>query len=51
LSKPGDVKGLAQAAKAATRLDRVAVRASAMNRLGLDASMDAYEAALAAVAG
>jgi glycosyltransferase involved in cell wall biosynthesis len=51
LSEPGDVKGLAQAALAATKLDRVAVRASAINRLGLDASMDAYEAALAAVAG
>lgn len=50
LSEPGDVKGLAQAALAATKLDRVAVRASAMNRLGLDASLDAYEAALAAVA-
>jgi glycosyltransferase involved in cell wall biosynthesis len=50
LSAPGDVKGLAQAALAATKLDRVAVRASAMNRLGLDASLDAYEAALAAVA-
>ena len=51
LSEPGDVEGLAQAALAATKLDRVAVRASAMNRLGLDASLDAYEAALAAVAG
>jgi glycosyltransferase involved in cell wall biosynthesis len=51
LSEPGDVKGLAQAALAATKLDRVAVRASAINRLGLDASLDAYEAALAAVAG
>ena len=51
LSEPGDVEGLAQAALAATKLDRVAVRESAMNRLGLDASLDAYEAALAAVAG
>ncbi len=51
LSEPGDVKGLAEAALAATKLDRVAVRASAVNRLGLDASLDAYEAALAAVAG
>jgi glycosyltransferase involved in cell wall biosynthesis len=50
LSEPGDVKGLAEAAFAATKLDRTAVRASAINRLGLDASLDAYEAALAAVA-
>jgi len=51
LCEPGDVKGLAEAALAATKLDRMAVRASAVNRLGLDASLDAYEAALAAVAG
>ena len=51
LCQPGDVKGLAEAALAATKLDRAAVRASAVNRLGLDASLDAYEAALAAVAG
>ncbi len=46
LSEPGDVTGLAEAALAATRLDRVAVRTSAVNRLGLDASLDAYEGAL-----
>jgi len=51
LSEPGDVNALAGAAKAATKLDRSAVRASAVNRLGLDASLDAYEAALGAVAG
>ena len=51
LSEPGDVKALGEAALAATRLDRVAVRASAVNRLGLDASIDAYEAALAGLAG
>jgi glycosyltransferase involved in cell wall biosynthesis len=51
LSEPGDVKGLAEAALAATKLDRAAVRASAMKRLGLDAPLDAYEAALAGVAG
>ena len=51
LSEPGDVRGLAEAAMAATRLDRVAVRESAVNRLGLDSSLDAYEAALAAAAG
>jgi glycosyltransferase involved in cell wall biosynthesis len=51
LSDPGDVEALAEAALAATKLDRVAVRASAMRRLGLDAALDAYEAALAAVAG
>jgi glycosyltransferase involved in cell wall biosynthesis len=51
LSEPDDVKGLAEAAVAASKLDRAAVRASAVKRLGLDASIDAYEAALAAVAG
>jgi glycosyltransferase involved in cell wall biosynthesis len=51
LSEAGDVKGLAQAALAAANLDRAAVRASAINRVGLEASLDAYEAALAAVAG
>lgn len=50
LCEPGDVQGLAKAAVAATRLDRAAVRASAMERLGIDATLDAYEAALAAVA-
>jgi len=51
LSDPDDVNGLAEAALAATTLDRTAVRASAISRLGLDAALDAYEAALAAVAG
>lgn len=51
LCEPGDVTGLAKAALAAIKLDRAAVRASAIKRLGLDASLDAYEAALAAVAG
>jgi glycosyltransferase involved in cell wall biosynthesis len=51
LSQPGDVKGLAEAALGAAKLDRTAVRASAIRRLGLDASLVAYEAALAAVAG
>jgi len=51
LSEPDDINALAAAAVAATRLDRAAVRASAVNRLGLDASVDAYEAALAVVAG
>ena len=50
LIEPGDVKALAGAALAATKLDRASVRASAINRLALDASLDAYEAALAAVA-
>ncbi len=50
LSEPGDVKGLAGAARAAVQLDRMAVRVSAINRLGLDASLDAYEAALWAMA-
>lgn len=51
LTEAGDVKGLAEAALAALTLDRASVRASAMSRLGLDASLDAYEAALSAVAG
>jgi glycosyltransferase involved in cell wall biosynthesis len=51
LTEPGDVKGLAEAAAAATKLDRASVRTSAVKRLGLDASLDAYEAAFAAVAG
>lgn len=51
LSEPGDIKALAEAALDAAKLDRAAVRASAVNRLGLEASLDAYEAALTAVAG
>jgi glycosyltransferase involved in cell wall biosynthesis len=51
LGEAGNVKALTEAAVAAIGLDRVGVRASAMRRLGLDASIDAYEAALAAVAG
>ena len=51
LSEPGDVEGLGEAALEAVKLDRGAVRASAINRLGLDAALDNYEAALAAVAG
>lgn len=51
LSKADDVAGLAEAALNASRLDRAAVRASAVGRLSLDASVDAYEAALTAVAG
>jgi glycosyltransferase involved in cell wall biosynthesis len=51
LSEPGDVKGLAEVALAATKLDRAAVRASAINRFALDVSLEAYEAALAAVVG
>lgn len=50
LCEPDDVNALADAALAASRLDRGAVRASAVNRLGLAASIDAYEGALAAVA-
>jgi glycosyltransferase involved in cell wall biosynthesis len=51
LSEPDDINALAAAAAAATKLDRAAVRASAGNRLGLDSSLDAYEAALGAMAG
>ncbi len=51
LSEPDDVMGLAEAALAASKLDRAAVRASAIERLGLDSSIDAYEVVLGAVAG
>jgi glycosyltransferase involved in cell wall biosynthesis len=51
LGEAGNIKALSEAALAATRLDRAGVRASAMRRLGIDASVDAYDAALAAVAG
>ena len=51
LSTPDDVGGLAEAALSASRLDRAAVRASAIKRLRLDESIDAYEAALREVAG
>jgi glycosyltransferase involved in cell wall biosynthesis len=50
LGEPDDINALAAAALSATRLDRAAVRASAVKHLGLDASLDAYEAALAVVA-
>src|SRR5260370_37351329 len=36
VSETDDVKGLAEAALAASKLDRAAVRASAIKRLGLD---------------
>ncbi len=51
LGEPDDITALAAAAVAATKLDRAAVRSSAVNRLGLDSSLDAYEAALREVAG
>ena len=51
LAEPDDIKALAAAAVAAGKLDRAAVRASAVSRLGLDSSLDAYEAALGVVAG
>ena len=51
LGEPDDINALTAAAVAATKLDRAAIRASAMTRLGLDSSLDAYEAALGAVAG
>ncbi len=51
LGEAGNVKALTEAARAAITLDRAGVRESAMRRLGLDASIDEYEAALAAVAG
>jgi glycosyltransferase involved in cell wall biosynthesis len=51
LAEPDDVTALAAAARASLTLDRAAVRKSALQRLSLDASLDAYETALAAVAG
>ena len=51
LAKPDDVTALAAAARASSSLDRTKVRGSALERLSLSASLDAYEAALAAVAG
>jgi glycosyltransferase involved in cell wall biosynthesis len=46
LAQPDDVAGLAQAIRDCLLLDRAAVRASAVRRLGLEAALDRYESAL-----
>lgn len=50
LAEPDDVDALARAIDECLRLDRHRVRASALSRLGLDAALDRYEAALRRVA-
>jgi glycosyltransferase involved in cell wall biosynthesis len=51
LASPDSVEELTAATRNALRLDREAVRASALRRLGLVRMLDAYEEALEAVAG
>jgi glycosyltransferase involved in cell wall biosynthesis len=51
LAAPDSVEELAEAALKALSLDRRAVRASALRRLGVAPMLDAYEAALKAIAG
>jgi glycosyltransferase involved in cell wall biosynthesis len=51
LAAPDSVEELTAATRNALRLDREAVRASALRRLGLEPMLDAYESALKAVAG
>ncbi|HSS61062.1 MAG TPA: glycosyltransferase [Candidatus Limnocylindrales bacterium] len=50
LAKPDNVASLATAIRGCLSLDRAAVRASALRRLGLSAVLDRYEAALARAA-
>ena len=50
LAAPDDVTSLAQAISQSLNLDRPAVRASALARLGLDAALDRYEIALSEAA-
>jgi glycosyltransferase involved in cell wall biosynthesis len=50
LAEPDDVESLGRAILRCLELDRAAVRASAERRLGLDASLDRYEAALSRAA-
>jgi glycosyltransferase involved in cell wall biosynthesis len=50
LVEPGDEAALAAAARAATRFDRAAIRASAQRRLGIERMLDDYERALGDVA-
>ena len=51
LAEPDDIDGLAAAIRRCVDLDRSSVHASAIRRLGLDAAVDRYEAALRGVAG
>ena len=50
LAAPGSIEDLASAARKALALDRGAVRESARRRLGVEAMLDRYEAALKEVA-
>lgn len=50
LARPGDEDGLVERLRQAGELDRRRVRASALERLGIDATIGAYEQALGAVA-
>jgi glycosyltransferase involved in cell wall biosynthesis len=45
-AEPDDVDGLSEAIRRCLTLDRYAVRASALTRLGLDEALDRYEVAL-----
>jgi UDP-glucose:tetrahydrobiopterin glucosyltransferase len=49
LARPGDLASLARAIDDCLALDRGAVRASALRRLGLDTAIDRYESALGRV--
>lgn len=51
LARPGDEDGLVERLRRVGELDRRHVRASALARLGIDATIDAYEQALGGVAG
>jgi glycosyltransferase involved in cell wall biosynthesis len=50
LAQPDDIASLARAIDQCLALDRAAVRASALRRLGLEEAIDRYESALARVA-
>ena len=49
LAAPDDIEDLGRAISSCLTLDRAAVRASARRRLGMEAALDRYEAALAKV--
>lgn len=51
LAEPDDIDGLSQAITGCLRLERSAVRQSALRRLGLEPALDRYEAALTEMAG
>ena len=50
MADPDDIWALGRAIDECLRLDRAGVRASALQRLGIDAAVDCYEAALARAA-